>query len=316
VFRKRILIIIVSSVCFTSARGQQTDSALLFNDPYIAELDSLLNESGSSDFLRLMDSLINLPAPTIKSQMIVRLGYNSNVVSASRTLGFNQSGMAPGISYYHKSGLYADATGYWSKEYEPNYYLTVGSVGYLNSPTKWWSFMTEYSRYMYSKLSEDEYIAYKNNVGVSNFFDVGLFTFRLDYQFYFGDKNVHRVSPNIMLNLHKTKLGVIDRIAFYPMFSVLFGNEHWTKDTPYPLALTRLGFLYLWRNNLPRYYTESFNKFGVLNYSFVAPLAITIKQWTFIVSYTYNIPKSLSGEPIELVDTGYLSASISRRIKF
>jgi hypothetical protein len=71
-------------------RGQQTDSALLYNDPYIAELDSLLNESGSSDFLRLMDSLINLPAPTIKSQMIVRLGYNSNVVSASRTLGLNQ----------------------------------------------------------------------------------------------------------------------------------------------------------------------------------------------------------------------------------
>lgn len=315
-FRKGILIIIVSSVCLTSVRGQQTDSALLYNDPYIAELDSLLNEPGSSDFLRLMDSLINLPTPEIKSQMIVRLGYNTNVVSDSRTLGFNQFGMAPGISYYHKSGLYADATGYWSKEYEPNYYLTVGSVGYMNSPTVWWSFMTEYSRYMYSNLGEDDYIAYKNNVGVSNFFDVGLFTFRLDYQFYFGDKTAHRITPNIMLNLQKTKLGFIDRIVFYPMFSVLLGNEQWTKETPYPLALTRLGFLYLWRNNLPRFYTETFNKFGVLNYSFIVPLSITIKQWMFIVSYTYNIPKSLTGEPIELVDSGYISASISRRIKF
>lgn len=315
-FRKKILIIIVSSVCVTSAWGQQTDSALLYNDPYIAELDSLLNEPGSSDFLKLIDSLINLPAPAIKSQMIVRLGYNSNVVSASRTIGLNQFGMAPGISYYHKSGFYADATGYWSEEYEPNYYLTVGSVGYMNSPTKWWSFMTEYSRYMYSRLNEDDYIAYKNNVGVSNFFDVGLFTFRLDYQFYFGDKTAHRISPSIMLNLYKTNVGIFDRVAFYPMCSVLFGNEQWTKNTPYPLALTRLGFLYLWRNNLPRYYTETFNKFGVLNYSFVAPLAVTVKQWTFLVSYTYNIPKSLSGEPIELVNAGYISASISKRVKF
>ncbi|MBL7871281.1 MAG: hypothetical protein JNM78_06705 [Cyclobacteriaceae bacterium] len=312
---KAILIsLILSSVCLTTVRGQQTDSALLYNDPYIAELDSLLNESGSSDFLKLMDSLINLPAPTIKSQLITRLGYNSNVVSASRTLGFNQFGMAPGISYYHKSGLYVDATGYWSKEYEPNYYLTVGTIGYLNSPTTWWSFMTEYSRYMYSKLNDGEYIAYKNNIGASNFFDVGLFTFRLDYQFYFGDKIAHRINPSIMLNLRKTNLGKIDRIAFYPTFSTLFGSEQITETIPY--ARTLLGILYRVRNHLPLYYEKTTTEFGVLNYSLVAPVAITLKHWTFIVSYTYNIPKSLPGETINLVDTGYLSASISKRITF
>jgi hypothetical protein len=295
-------------------RAQQTDSALLHSDPYIAELDSLLNQPGSSDFLMLMDSLINLPVPTIKSQLITRIGYNSNVVAASRTLGFNQFGMAPGISYYHKSGLYADATGYWSKEYEPNYYLTVGSFGYLNSPTTWWSFMTEYSRYMYSQLSENEYIAYKNNVGVSNFFDVGLFTFRLDYQFYFGDKTAHRINPSIMLNLHRKNLGIIDRIAFYPAFSTLIGSEQITETFPY--ARTLIGILYRVRNNLPLYYEQTTTRFGVLNYSLIAPIAITINQWTFIASYTYNIPKSLPGETINLIDSGYLSASISRRIKF
>lgn len=41
----------------------------------------------------------------------MRMGYNSNVVAASRTLGFNQFGVAPGISFYHKWGLYADYTG-------------------------------------------------------------------------------------------------------------------------------------------------------------------------------------------------------------
>jgi len=314
VLRKKILAFIFSSLWLTSLQGQQSDSALLYSDPYIAELDSLLNESDGSDFLTLLDSLINIPAPSLRSQLLVRLGYNSNVVSASRTLGFNQFGIAPGASYYHKSGLYADVTGYWSKEYEPNYYLTVGSVGYLNSPTTWWSFMAEYNRYMYSKLNEDEYIAYKNNVGVSNFFDVGLVTFRFDYQFYFGDKVAHRINPSVMLNLQKIKWGKIDRIAFYPAFSALFGSEQITQTLPYSRTLA--GITYRVRNGLPLYYDITNTEFGVLNYSFTAPVAITVNQWTLIVSYTYNIPKALPGESISLIDTGYLSASIARRIKF
>jgi hypothetical protein len=314
VLRKKILAFILSSLWLTSLQGQQSDSALLYSDPYIAELDSLLNESDGSDFLTLLDSLINIPAPSLRSQLLVRLGYNSNVVSASRTLGFNQFGIAPGASYYHKSGLYADVTGYWSKEYEPNYYLTVGSVGYLNSPTTWWSFMAEYNRYMYSKLNEDEYIAYKNNVGVSNFFDVGLVTFRFDYQFYFGDKVAHRINPSVMLNLQKIKWGKIDRIAFYPAFSALFGSEQITQTLPYSRTLA--GITYRVRNGLPLYYDITNTEFGVLNYSFTAPVAITVNQWTLIVSYTYNIPKALPGESISLIDTGYLSASIARRIKF
>jgi hypothetical protein len=304
---------ILSSVCLTSVRSQQTDSALLYSDPYIAELDSLI-ANDSLQFLSFMDSLINLSVPTLGSQMIVRLGYNSNVVSASRTLGFNQFGLAPGLSYYHKTGLYADLTGYWSDEYDPSYYLTVASLGYMNSPTRWWSFMAEYSRYIYTNTSADQYIAYNNNLGVSNFFDVKPLTFRLDYQFYFGDKVAHRIFPSIIINLEKTKWGKIDRLSFYPTCSVLFGSEQITETIPY--AQTYLGIIFRLRRGLPLYYEQTTTEFGVLNYSFVAPLAVTINNWTFIVSYTYNIPKALPGETLSLTDTGYLSASISRRIRF
>lgn len=304
---------ILSSVCLTSARSQQTDSALLYSDPYIAELDSLI-ANDSLQFFSFMDSLINLSIPTLRSQMFVRLGYNSNVVSASRTLGFNQFGLAPGLSYYHKTGLYADLTGYWSDEYDPSYYLTVATLGYMNSPTRWWSFMAEYSRYIYTNTSEDQYIAYNNNLGVSNFFDVKLLTFRLDYQFYFGDKQAHRINPSLIINLEKTKWGKIDRLSFYPTCSVLFGSEQITETIPY--AQTYIGILFRLRRGLPLYYEQTTTEFGVLNYSFVAPLAVTIKDWTFIASYTYNIPKALPGETLSLTDSGYLSASISRRIKF
>ncbi len=280
----------------------------------MAELDSILARGDSARFLSFIDSLINLPVPSIRSQLIARIGYNSNVVADSRTLGFNQFGIAPGISYYHKSGLYADLTSYWSNEYDPNFYLTVASAGYMNSVTKWWSLMPEYSRYMYSDTSNDIYIAYKNNVGVSNFFDMKPFTFRLDYQFYFGDKQAHRINPSVMLNIEKRNVGKITKIYFYPTVSVLFGSEQITEYLPYTNSL--IAAIIRQRKGLPLYYEDTHTEFGVLNYSFVAPLSITIKNWFFIVSYTYNIPKALPGETITLKNTGYVSASVSRRIQF
>lgn len=287
---------------------------LLFSDPYIAELDSLLNESDSTNILALIDSLINLPEPQIRSQLNIRLGYNSNVVSASRTLGFNQFGLAPGVSYYHKTGLYADVTGYWSPEYEPTYYLTVGTAGYMNSPTSWWSIMAEYNRYFYTNLGDDQYIAYQNTVGLYNFLSIKKFTFRLDYQLFFGDKVAHRINPSIMVNFEKRNWGKLDRIAFYPIATLMFGSEQITELQPY--ARTYLGIIYRIRNGLPLYYEVTNTEWGILNYSFVAPISMTINRWTFMISYTYNIPRALPGETIELVNNGYLSASISKLIQF
>ena len=313
-FIRGFLTVLMGSVCISVVNGQQADSILLKSDPYISELDSMMERGDTLSLFSLIDSVMNMEAPAIKSQLITRLGYSSNVVSASRTLGFNQFGMAPGVSYYHKSGMYADVTGYWSNEYSPNYYLTVASAGYMNSPTKWWSFMAEYNRYLYSDVSEDIYIAYKNNVGVSNFFDVKPFTFRLDYQYYFGDKQAHRINPSVMLNIEKRNLGKIDRITFFPTVSLLTGSEQITEYKPYAQTLAEA--LIRLRRGLPQFYEETQTKFGILNYSFVAPLSINIKDWFFILSYTYNIPKSLPGETITLVNSGYISASISRRIKF
>lgn len=304
--------LVLVSVCSIPVRSQQTDS-LLLNDPYITELDSLI-ASGDTSFLSLIDSLINVPIPKLKSQLVMRLGYNSNVVSASRTLGFNQFGVAPGISYYHKSGFYADYTGYWSKEYDPQYYLTVLSGGYMASPTLWWSIMGEYNRYLYAGLGEDEYVPYKNSAGLSNFFDIKWVTLRLDYQLFFGDKTAHRINPSLMLNLEKTKLGRIDRIAFYPTASVLYGSEQITELIPF--ARTYLGIIYRVRRNLPLYYEQETTRFGILNYSFSAPVSISVNNWTFLISYTYNIPKALPGEPITLESSGYISASVSKRIEF
>ena len=312
-------LVLVGSACFSPAQGQHADSLLLQSDPVIRELDSLLSSKDSLSLFRLIDSLIQMPAVKETSQMAVRLGYNSNIVATGRTLGVNQFGLSPGLSYYHKTGLYADASTYWSREYTPDLYLTVLSGGYLKTVTRHWSFLTEYSHYFYSASGTNTYFPYTNNVGASNYFELKPVTFRMDYYFYFGKKNAHRIQPGLMLTLQKKKWHSLDRIVFFPTVTVLFGSENVITDFVF-----YDDFIQRYRKNktlpanaqLPLYYTTSKNLFGVMNYSFVAPISITKKHWTFLLSYTYNIPKSLPYEDLGLKASGYLSFSITRYIGF
>ena len=308
-----LLLLLSSYYCTYS---QESDNSLQHNQDSknkLPEADRLLTLEDSLSIFSMIDSLLQLPDIKETSQLLLRIGYNSNIVSAQRTLGLSQFGISPGVSYYHKSGLYADYSGYWSQEYDPDYYLSVLSGGFLYSPTKAYSFVAEYSKYLYSNSGSDISIPYTNSIGVSNFFELKPVTFRLDYQFYFGDKTAHRIIPGISLSLEKKNWHKIDRILFYPSFNMLLGSEVITEYVPY--AKTALGVLFRVRNGLPLYYTQDKTEFGVMNYSFTAPINIRVRDWSFMLSYTYNIPKSLPGEELGLTDSGYFSASISRYIR-
>jgi hypothetical protein len=289
------------------------------NDAFIAEFDSLLaNSEDSLSLFRMLDGLMNAQPQRRTSQMLFRLGYNSNVNATNRVAGLNQFGLSPGISFYHRSGIYADVSGYWSDEYDPNYYLTVFTAGYLALPTAWWSFSTEYNRFVYSPSNEELYAPYTNNLAWSNFFDVRKLTFRLDYQFYFGEKSAHRIAPGVMLNLEKKNLGKIQRLAFMPTISMLMGSEQIVTEYYEPYTTRPIEILFRIRNGLPLYYlvSESSTKFGVLNYAFSAPVTLSLSNWTFQLNYTYNIPKTLSGEVIEITDGGFLALAVTRKITF
>jgi len=251
--------------------------------------------------------------------MAFRAGYNSNVVATSRTVGFNLYGISPGISYYHKSGLYADGTTYYSQQYSPNFYLSILSGGYMKTAFKHWSFLTEYSHYFYSHPGSAIYSPYTNNLGAFNYFEFKPITLRLDYYFYFGEKNAHRILPGVMFRWEKKNWIGLDRISFFPSFSVLFGSERITADYKfYPDYLQRYQKNQTLPPNeqLPLYYADNKTVFGLMNYSFSAPLSLTKKNWTVLVSYTYNIPRALPDEDLGLKNGGYVSLSITRYITF
>jgi len=118
--------------------------------------------------------------------------------------------------------------------------------------------------------------------------------------------------PGFSLVLEKKKLFKIDKVAFQPTFYTLFGDETLT-EVQIITAKDWIERRYNLKNYGTPYRLEIINKrvFGIMNYAFTAPLSITHKNWSFMFSYTYSIPKALPGEPLTISESSYLSGSIS-----
>lgn len=292
------------TIAASQAHAQDADS-LLANSSSFSSSDSL-------SIFSLIDSLLNLEDVS-GSQLALRMGYNSNVLSAGRTLGIQNFGLAPGISYYHRSGLYADLSGYWSKDFEPAYYLTVASLGYMRDFSKHFSVMAGYDRYFYSiATSENSYIPYKNTLSVSPILELKPLSLTANYSFYFGDQRAHRIMPALTLTLQKRKFWNIDRIAFMPSVLALMGDEVITKIEFVPPKTLReaLDNMKNYQNPGRRVEVRT-HVFGMMNYAFSTPVSVTHKQWMLTFTWTYNIPKALPGETLTLSESTYLSGSLT-----
>lgn len=303
--RRWLLAIIMAFSSATTCFAQVADSLIL------SEIDDNLTFEDSLSIFNLIDSLLQY-GNIGGSQLAVRLSYNSNVLSAGRTLGIENFGLAPGLSYYHKSGFYADVSGYWSKDFDPSYYLTVASLGYMHSFSKYFSLMAGYDRYFYNLRSEDEFIPYRNTLSVTPIVELKPILISLNYSFYFGDAAVHRIMPGLSVVLEKKKLLKIDRVAISPSVFVLMGNEILTElqyDGPSLRNKIDYGTWF-------RIVEVNKNVFGVMNYAFSLPLTVTHKDFSFSFTYTYNIPKALPGEPLTISESSYLSGSLTYFINF
>jgi hypothetical protein len=301
--RSLLLTLFLSMSC--TIQAQDIDSLLLGD-----ELDFLISGDSLSVFA-LIDSLLNTEVNP-KSQLAMRLGYNSNVIAAGRTLGIENFGLAPGITYYHKSGLFADVTGFWSKDFDPSYYLTVASLGYSYIISKKFSIMATYDRYFYNTNTEEEYIPYKNAVSANGNFDYKWLNTGLTYSFYFGDKNVQRIIPSVGVTFEIRKKGPFRRIALLPAFYLLWGDEIF-YNTEVLIPRTRLEAQYNYRTYgkvFPTIITEK-REFGLMNYSLTLPVSISMSEINLLLTYVYSIPKALPSETLTFSESSFLTVSIS-----
>ena len=337
----------------TSAQDSEYDSLL----NYYLQSDSILLDQLemelASDELSILDLIDSLLDTDLRfSQLSLRIGYTSNITYAGRNFGIEQHGFGTGASYYHKTGLFADVSGYWNSDIEPNFNPTITTIGYFGNFSKKWSYTLSYDHYFYQTPGDDELVYYPitNSLNSSTYFELGKFTLAGDYSFLFGEENAHRVRGNLMYTFSKNNWGFIDRFVFMPTASILMGTSYIYQLTPvYPevnfrtrqairqIMVDEYGkavINYLWRNNRDKYieieravYTQykddfihyeitSDNVFGIMNYSLSAPIYFYINNFTIALSYHYNIPVALPGEDLNLDPNSYVGASLIYNIPF
>ena len=131
---------IFSFIHVTKSQNTEPDNYDSLLADYL-KLDSLLLweiEHDSSSLLAILDDI--LADNYLKSQLVVRAGYTSDIVNAGRDYGVQQYGLNAGIAFYHKTGFFADISGYYNSDILPNYNTTITTIGYMGNIINNWNY--------------------------------------------------------------------------------------------------------------------------------------------------------------------------------
>ncbi len=218
----------------SNAQDENLDSLInyyLSYDSLVLDQMQKQMDDDSLSIFDLIDSLLNYDLDY--SQLSFRLGYTSDITNAGRNFGIEQYGLNAGLTYYHRSGLFADLSGYWNSDIEPNYNPTIVSVGYMSTLSTKSHISLTYDHYFYHEqdtgsqetFSDMPIYPLTNSISASGYLDIKSFTIGVDYSFLFGQKNAHRIRGNLMYNWSKNHWGFIDRFVLMPTASILLGND-------------------------------------------------------------------------------------------
>lgn len=312
------------------AQAQEIDNYDSLLADYAA-LDSLLLaelENDSSSLLSILEDILD--ESYIKSQLSIRMGYTSNITNAGRNFGIQQYGLNSGVAFYHKSGLFADVSGYYNSDQDPKFNTAITSVGYMGVFGPRWNYYLSYDHFFYGKPKDIDYVIkypLSNSLNASTNFLINGFNVGVDYSFLFGDETAHRGRLNLSYYLSFKKVGFIDRINFSPNLSMLVGNANVTSIVfnqemareNSKLLIQQIGwrqFRYLYNNDraflkLLLSEEESNNSFGIMNYSIFIPISFSIEKTTLLLNYSLNFPIALPGETnFDTTPNSYFSATV------
>ena len=365
----RTIIILMLFCSFFTVHSQRKDSL-----SYAEQLALLEAEMDSLSIFSLIDSLFELDV-TPTSELNIRLGFTSSVTSSGRDYDIDQQGFSPGLAYYHKSGLYADLSGYWSSDISPKYNPTIFSLGYLGSWNKNMTYSLDYERWFFN-ARDTSLNPLTNSLGVSLSYDFKIGYLGIDYTHLFGDMTSHRIIGTLAGNIHLGKWWKFNSVSIYPSATILYGNGNVTVARPIARSLSEevasvITNITTFENLTPRqkitalgiirqafanglitesernslgakvrsnemlteedilamdaiaegeFFLSNYvdeNKFGLLNYAFTLPIALSSNRLTILISYTYSIPISLPGEELLNIDPlGYFGVSVNYRMPF
>lgn len=345
---KKLYIVATLLLSTTFSYAQDLQQEL---DELDKELDAIFaDEDDSLSLISLIDEILSID--NNYSEIQFRVGYSSRVTSAGRDFGIDQQGITPGISFYHKSGLFMDATGFWNSEFDPKYNLTVATLGYIKQFGKRydWSYSFTYDHSFYTE--SDTLNTLTNALSGSITKDFKKIYTGFDYSFSFGSETAHRLVWNITGNLNIKGFGPFRKITLLPSIAFLMANQNivsayfdqdrfeeiqnltnrqidqlrrngtYTQEQIFQLlAIRRLTNAdeltpqqETFINNF--FTSESTSEtFSWINTYIAIPVILYTKKLNFFLSYNYNIPRNQEGAEYEYESNGYFGFGIAYNLR-
>lgn len=273
------------------------------------ELEAFLNDTDSASIISLLDSLIALEESLNRSQIALRVGYNSEEIIAERESLGTENGTFAGASYYHKSGAFVDLISFWNSQFEPKRYLTSLSIGYLGLLGKKLTFLGSYEHYFFNDAAETQttFFPYSDGFNASMYFVTKHLETGSDYSITLGNDiaAAHRLNYSLIGNIGFKNVWFLKEISFRPTFSLLWGNQ----------LITSLEVDRRFLDPRRRFYVAENNTFGLMNIGFLLPVYLKYKSFNLSLSYQINLPQELEGENLSYSESNVFNASLTYFIK-
>ena len=187
-------IIFVLSLLLASINGYSQDQPAQLSDNFLDSLVTYFENGGQKTHF-----------------LTARVRYTNKALFAGRDFGVNQSLLMPSVSYLHKSGFYADFTGYVYSQSSPRYQFSNVSAGYMGVLGTKWVYSAEYGRSISSTPEVPNVLA--NSLSLQGSFTHKKLVVSLNYSYYFDNSQTsHLLVPSIGFNFSTPKIGFIDKI--------------------------------------------------------------------------------------------------------
>lgn len=175
-----------------------------------------------------------------KAELNVRLNYVSRAVFSGRDFGVREWMSTPSITYYAKSGFYADLSGYYLSQTLPHYELTALSAGYLGVLSNYFMLSGELSRTFLSQQSQQNLLPYSADAALT--YNISpLLSATTDYNVLFGNATAQRLRLSVSAYMAKstTLSGFgLKRISLIPTLTAILGTETSAFSLYQPSSLT------------------------------------------------------------------------------
>ncbi|HEY4876497.1 MAG TPA: hypothetical protein VIH86_13050 [Puia sp.] len=261
------------------------------------EMDSVFNDAG---FLKP------------RSFWLANINYLNNNVYLGRKDSVLSPYFTASVGYYHKSGLFINASAsYLTEPGQGRIDLTTIDGGYSIIKTKFEGLIT-ISKYIFSSESYNVRSEIEGSANIFVGYDFDFIKPTLQATLNFGNNTDHAAG----LGLEHTFYAIERKLTITPTFDVNASTQNYYNNyykfrrysTKRLLKAVRLQRLL---NEITETgYVENPNEFKIMDYEWSIPVTYTVKRFTFNFSPSYAVPENAA-----IVDVTITSARLGTRTK-